>query len=241
VNRQAPAGDPWRRSRVGELSDQLLPRWFVVTALVSIPVAIAALVGAFVVFGPDRVPVANRRPPPAAGLTTAVGDYAVGDSEPQPVTRLCPTLDGIRVAGTDADRTVLITALNGLCDIPLDPAAGGRLRAFADAGGVVRFAQFEATGVDSTATLQADPPVVLVNARFARTDPLWVAPLIVHDTTLLAGDPAAAETALAARRAEAAVCAELFADRRPSRGCDDARALLSLPDPLGALRAAGFD
>jgi hypothetical protein len=81
---------------------------------------------------------------------------------------------------------------------------------------------------------------VLINNRFAGTDPLWIAPLVVHDAVVLAGDPARAETALRARRAEAAVCAALDVER-PSRGCADAAALLALDDPLGALRAAGYE
>ncbi|MDQ3709712.1 MAG: hypothetical protein M3387_10505, partial [Actinomycetota bacterium] len=116
-----------------------------------------------------------------------------------------------------------------------------RLSAFAAAGGVVRFAQFEATGVDSTARLDTDPPVILVNARLTRTDPLWIAPLVAHDTTFFQGpDPGTAEAALAARQVEDLVCDRLLAGRRESRGCTDAEALLAMPDPLAALRAAGY-
>lgn len=243
VGMRAPARhpkDPWRKTPTSELADQVLPRWFVLTALAMIPIAIAAVIAAFVVFGPDRVPVAARRPPPAGGLTTGVGEVRVGSTAPAPVGGMCPTLDGVRVAGAVADQRALITGLNALCSVRLDVEVAARLREFARSGGVVRFAQFQATGVDSAADLGSDPPRILVNAKFARTDPSWIAPLLAHDTTFLGIDPATAEGALAARRAEAQVCAELARSRRPSRGCEDADALLALPRPLAALRSAGF-
>lgn len=238
-----PSGrDPWRRTRVGELGDQLLPRWFVVLALVSVPLAVAAAVGAFAVFGPREVPVAERRPPPPASgdLTSDVGRFAVGASEPQAYAEACPRLRGVQIAGTDADRQALRLGLAGLCNTTLPDEVDDRLRRFAAAGGVVRFAQFEATGVDSTARLGADPPVILVNARLQRTDPLWIAPAVAHDVTFLDADPATATGALVARRVEDLVCDRLLEGRRASRGCDDAEALLALPDPLAALRDAGF-
>lgn len=236
--------DPWRKAPTSELADQVLPRWFVLTALAMIPLALAAVAVVFLAFGSDRVPAATRRPPPAGGLTTGVGDSRVGSSEPVPAEDLCPTLDGIQIAGEHVDRATLTDGLDALCDVRLDVDVAVRLREFAQAGGVVRFAQFQATGVDSTADLAANPPRILVNAKFARADPIWIAPLIAHDTAFLDLDPTTAEGALAARRAEAQVCAQLAgspsAPDRPSRGCEDANALLALPDPLAALRSAGF-
>jgi hypothetical protein len=238
--RQRQSKDPWRNTPVSELADQVLPRWFVLIALAMIPIAIAAMIAAFVMSGRDPLPVAARRPPPAGGLTTAVGDFRVGASAPLPAEELCPTLRGIQVAGEQADRAALTTGLAALCEIRLEAGLAGRLNAFAREGGVVRFAQFEATGVDSTAELQATPPRILLNARFSRADPTWIAPLVAHDVTLLQRDPSLASSALAARQVEAQVCARVFADRRAPRGCEDARALLDLPDPLTALRQAGF-
>jgi hypothetical protein len=237
---RTPAGDPWRRSRVGELGEQLLPRWFVLATLGLVLAAAGAVVAAFTLFGPRPVPVAARRPPPAGGLTHAVGGYRVGASAPVVYDAACPLLAGVRIAGGDADQAVLRRGLAGLCNTDLDEPARQAVQAFARAGGVVRFAQFEATGVDSTADADAVPPRILVNARFARTDPLWVAPLVAHDATVLAAGEFTAEAALRARRVEAAVCRRLLAGRRPSRGCADAAALLELPEPLEALRAAGY-
>lgn len=233
--------DPWRRAPVSELGDQVLPRWFVLLCLALIVAAVATVVAAFAVFGPEEVAIAERRPPPAGELTSDVGRYVTGSASPQPYTETCQTLQGIQVAGTAVDRAALRRGLAGLCNTSLPAGAEQRLSAFAEAGGVVRFAQFEATGVDSTAVLAADPPAILVNARLTRTDPLWIAPLVAHDTTFFRGpDPGTAEAAVAARRVEDLVCDRLLAGRRESRGCADAEALLAMPDSLAALRDAGY-
>lgn len=232
--------DPWRRAPVGELQEQLLPRWFIVLCVVLIPVAVGAVVAAFIVFAPREVPVAARRPPPGNGLTNDVGEYVVGESRPVEYADACTMLRGVHIAGTEADREPLRLGLAALCNTRLPPAVADRISLFAATGGVVRFAQFEMTGVDSTARPQDDPPVILVNARFQRTDPLWIAPLVAHDAVLLGGDPSTAAGALEARRAEKTVCDRVLGGRRAGRGCEDAAALLDLPDPQAALREAGF-
>lgn len=238
--RPAPPRDPWHNAPVGELSEQLLPRWFVILAVVSVPVAIAVFVVAFVMMGSGGdLPVAQRRPPPAAGLTHDVGEYAVGDSEPVAwPAEDCPLLEGVRIAGHDADLATLSGGLDALCGADLDPATAERVRAFAAAGGVVRFGVFEATGVDSAADLGGRQ--ILVNAKFTQSNPAWIAPLLAHDTTLLDLGPDRAEAALAAREAEAAVCAELPGGGLRSRACQDAAALLAAADPIADLRAAGY-
>ena len=238
--RLANPRDPWRKAPVGELQEQLLPRWFVLLCLAMVPLAVLAFVAAFVVFDTQEIPVAERRPPPADGLTNAVGEFAVGAGEPVAYAGACPRLEGVQIAGTDDDQAALRLGLAGLCNISVDDEIEQQLRSFAEAGGVVRFAQFQSTGVDSTLQTDADPPRILINAKLQRTDPLWIAPAIAHDTTFLRVDPATAEGALEARRVEALVCDRLLGGRELSRGCTDATDLLGLPDPLAALREAGF-
>ena len=236
--RRAPR-DPWRDAPVSELQDQVLPRWFVITAVVMVPVALVAVLGAFLVFGPEEVPVAARRPPPAGGYTHAVGDLRTGDSEPVALPAPCPELGGLRVAGTEQDRAVLAQGLGALCGAALEPGSAALLRAFAGEGGSVRFAQFSDTGVDSIAS--TEEPLVLLNNRYAVSlQPAQIAPLVVHDLTARSTGPGTAEGELAARRAEAAACSALLDTETPSRSCADADALLALDDPLGALRAAGY-
>ncbi len=237
---QSNPRDPWRKAPVGELQDQLLPRWFVLLCIALIPVAIGAIVAGFIVFSPDEVPVATRRPPPANGLTNDVGKYAVGQTEPVVYEDACPLLEGIRIAGTEADQQGLRLGLAALCNTSLPPVISDRIQLFASSGGAVRFAQFERTGVDSTVRGERGTKEILVNAKLQRTDPLWIAPIVAHDAVLLGNAPATAAAALEARRAEDLVCDRLLSGRRESRGCEDAEALLALPDPQAALRDAGF-
>lgn len=235
---------PYEGARVEELQEPLLPRWFVLLLLASVPLAIGVGVWAFLAFGPEEVAVAERRPVPAedSALTTAVGERNVGDAEPVEVEADCRLVEGIRAGGTALDVARIAAGINALCEVPVPAAAAERLGAFGAAGGVVRFAQFEATGVDSTMDLSGEVPVVLVNARLARedTDERWITPLVVHDVTYLDQPVGEAASALQARRVEVAVCDALFTEDRPSRACDDATALLALPDPLAALQDAGY-
>lgn len=232
------AADVWRRVPTSELADQVLPRWFVLLGLVTLVIAAVAVALALVAYRTEPVPVAERRPPPDATFTTAPGDVAVGGSAPVVALTGCAPARGIRVAGTQADRAVMTDALDALCAAELSDALRGEVGRLARAGTVLRFAQLQDTGIDSTARL--DGSSILVNARFAITEPDWIAPLVVHEAVTLAGDPASAATALRARQAEARACTALFTERRASRACDDAEAVLALDDPVGALLAAGF-
>ena len=248
-----PVKSPYEGARVEALEEPLLPRWFVLLMVVAVPVAIGVALWALLSFGSTDLAVEARRPPPSpdSSLTTPVGQFAVGELEPVAIDPSCPVLSGIHAAGTALDRQRIEFAIDALCEIRLPEDVGRRLQAFGQAGGVVRFAQFEATGIDSTLDPSGDVPVVLINARLAResTDPLWIAPLVVHDTTYLELEPGSVEGALDARRGEAEICARLFdpassdaafPESDPSRACDDAQALLALPDPAAALQEQGF-
>lgn len=235
--------DPWKRAPVGELQEQLLPRWFVLVGLAMVPLALAVLVWGFLANRPEDVPLGARRPPPAEGYTNAVGDVILGDTEATPAAGTCEQLDGVRIAGEEVDRSALGNALAQLCRLDEGTALGRRLARFADDGGTIRFAVFERTGVDSTARRQgADgAPLVLVNVKYARSPGSWIAPLIAHDVTLLDQVPGTVAGALEARRAEDRVCRTLFRVGPPPRACEDAAALLGLPDPAAELRAAGYE
>lgn len=237
-------GDPYATAPTGELSEPLLPRWFVLLAVVLVPVALAVFLITFpLTGGGDAVPVAERRPPPGGdGLSHEVGEVRLGDSAPQRAEPACSAAQGFSVAGTERDRERLETALDALCDIGTPAEAGPAIAALRDAEAVVRFAAFERTGVDSVLDTDADPPVVLVNARFTQVDePRWVTPLIVHEAVVFADEAGAVDAALAARRAELAACEALFDPDDFSRGCDTAAELLALGDPAGALREAGYE
>jgi hypothetical protein len=234
------SGNPWSAAPTSELGDQVLPRWFVLTAIALVVVAVVVLITALVLPHRDAIPVEARRPPPSAMYTTAVGEVQTGTSQPQDYDAPCALLEGIRVAGTPTDQAALRRGLAGLCNVTLSGNTAVDVRAFAEQGGIVRFATFEATGVDSTGSREA-PATIYVNARFQRTDPLWIAPLIVHDATLRPPGRASAEGALMARRAELVACDRLLGTRPRSRGCTDAAVIVGLDDPLASLRAVGFD
>lgn len=239
-----PPRPAYEGARVEELEEPLLPRWFVLLAVLAVPVALGVAVWAFIVFGPEEVPVAERRPPPSptGQLTTDVGQFNIGESQAVLIQTECDLVRGIRAAGSATDRERIASAASELCEITLPQEAARRLLDFGRQQGEVRFAQFQATGIDSTLELGEGRPRLLLNARFARedTDPLWIAPLLVHDTTYLELDPVLATSALEARTLEDGVCTDLFSDARPSRACDDAAAVLDLLDPIRALQAAGF-
>lgn len=234
------ARDPWADTRTGELGDPLLPRWFVLTVAGAIVAAV--VVGAVAIGAPRRseLPVEARRPPASATHTTAVGQIEGGESPADPYDAPCAFLEGLRLAGTAGDQAQLRRGLAALCNIALPDDVASDIAALADDRAVVRFATFEATGVDSTVSRGPANPTVYINTRFQRTNPLWIAPLVAHDATLRNGDPTTARNALRARRAEDAVCEELLAEDARSRACDDARRILALDDPLAALRDAGF-
>jgi hypothetical protein len=232
--------DPWRRTRVGEQGDPLLPRWFAILAVAVVPLGLAVAVVAFFGFARGEIPVAERRPAGDGALTTAVGRLQAGEAEAVALEAPCPVVDGIRIAGEAGDLRVLREGLGGLCRRALGGEVVEPLRTLGDRGAVVRFAVFERTGVDTTARTGTTPTIYL-NAKYSRTEPEWLAPLVAYEAVMLAGGPgtAAVPTVLRARRAERTVCRTLGLQAR-TPGCRDAAALLALPDPAAALRAAGY-
>lgn len=199
-----------------------------------VPVAAIVLGAALWLSRPTEVPVAERRP------ADGVGELVTGEGEPVGYERACPTLEGVHTAGGPADQQSLRAALAALCNVELPPDVTERLRRFAAAQGVVRFGLFERSGVDVTSDLEASPPVIYPNVRFTQTDPLWIGPLVVYETTFLDAERRSAEGVVSARAAEWRACELLLGGRAAPQGCRDAEVLLDLPDPLAALRAAGY-
>lgn len=241
---QRASHDPYATAPTGELSEPLLPRWFVVLAVALVPVAVVVLLVAFPFLGSDELSAAEVRPPPRAdgAFSHDIGGVTLGSAEPRPADAECPAVSGFAVAGTESDRQRLHTGLNALCGTGVPADAAAALAALRDAGAVVRFAVFERTEVNSVVEVRADPPRLLINARFTGVpQPRWVTPLIVHEAVMFDGDPATAATAVAARRAELAVCEALFDPGGFSSGCETASELLALDDPAAALRDAGYE
>ena len=217
---------------VDELDEPILPRWFVLTMLASIPLALVVFVLAFFGFGRTEVPVAERRPPPANDLSADVGVLAAGERDPVPHEPECPAVDGLGVAGASDDRGLLAATLDVLCAVP---EVTDDVAALADQEVAVRYASFQRAGVD----VASDASTVYLDARHVDVEPALAAPLIAYESALRMAPSIDAEAVVSARAAELAACDRLLAER--TRPCEDAAALLDLVDPVAALRDAGFD
>jgi hypothetical protein len=242
-----------------------LPWWLwlaVAVTTVAMVVVASALFGAV----PDQLPVADRRSPPAGDLSHGVGAIRVPVLEPRNRALLvrrqagCPRLDRVTLVGTAAEVTLLEAAAEQLCALrstaPIQRARDGLQKAAA----TVAFAEFELSINESTTDFGADPPRVLVHAKFQQGAAAAerVAVVLAHEGAHLADgrpptaadEPAArkaelepAVSELEARKAELEACGRLFTgDVQPNRGCADAAALLSGDDAsaLQRLKEAGY-
>lgn len=227
------------------LGAPLLHRWFAIAMVVLVPAGLIVVAWAFLSISRPRIDPAARRPPGSATVTHERGDAALNQirsAEPGPA---CAA--GITVVGDASARATARRALEEVCRLlPRDGFAGARrgLQRWATAGGVLRMAVFELTGLDSSARTEDGAVVVELNAKFQFEPGTRAAPAIVHELSHLAGDwpgqPVTAEAELDAVRAQLAACQRLGLTRDPPRACRDARELLAEPDPVGRLRAAGL-
>jgi hypothetical protein len=242
-----------------------LPWWLWLAAAVSTVVLVATVVGIFRTV-PDQLPVAERRSPPAQGLSHGVGEVRVPILLPANAGRLvrrqasCPRLDRVTLVGTAGEVALLDAAATKLCALrstaPIQRARDGLQKA----GAVVSFAEFQLSINESTTRFGAGPPEVLVHAKFQQGDaaPERIAAVLAHEGGHLADGrpPAAADelrarqselvtaaSELEARKAELEACGRLFgAGVQPNRGCADAAALLAADDAaaIERLKEAGY-
>jgi len=245
-----------------------LPWWLWLAAAVSTVVLVATVVGIFRSV-PDQLPVAERRSPPAQGLSHGVGEVRVPILLPANADRLvrrragCPRLDRVTLVGTAGEVALLDAAATKLCALrstaPIQRARDG----LQQAGAVIAFAEFQLSINESTTRFGTGPPEVLVHAKFQQGDaaPERVAAVLAHEGSHVAdarvgGQPAAADelrarqaelvtaaSELEARKAELEACGRLFgAGVQPNRGCADAAALLAEDDAaaIGRLKEAGY-
>ena len=228
--------------------EPVLHRWFVIAMLVLVPIAlIVSIWAATFVFGREVIEPADRRPPGDAVATIDRGDAELGsitETEPGPS---CAA--SIRIVGDPAARGQASRAMEAVCSLVRRGGFGeatSGLQQWAANQGRLRFAVFERSGVESSLRRDDDGRLTLeLNASFQFEDATRAAPAIIHQLSLLAdrdfpGQPITAERALVATEAQALACDRLvFSDEAP-RGCLDVVELLEDPDPIGALRAAGY-
>lgn len=226
--------------------EPVLQRWFVLLALVMVPVALAIMVWAFLSIDRDELTAAERRPAGGPEVTIARGEAMLAetrDAEPGPGCS-----QAIRIVGDDGSRTAAAAALEGVCEL-IDrgdlPEVREGLVTWIAGGGQLRVATFELSGVESSARLEDERLIVELNARFQFEAPVRGAPAIAHQLVLLTdpawpGAPVGVTTELAAAEVQRRACEVLELGDPAPRGCRDAIELLEADDPVGDLLRVGF-
>lgn len=225
--------------------EPILHRWFVLTMIPLVVVALAVTVWAFMAGRRDPLAAAERRPPGTAEVTHDRGRAALADSTDRSAGPGCAT--GIDLIGDAGGRATGRRALAAVCQLlanrDLDVAQEG-LRNWIMSDGILRVAVFELTGLDSSARLEDGRIVIEVNAKFQFEDATRAAPVIVHELVHLGqgwpGAPVTAAQELAAVEAQAEACDALVFRDDPPRGCLDVNELLGAADPLQQIRDAGY-
>lgn len=225
--------------------EPILARWFVILMLILVPLGLAVSIWAWLSIDREALSPAARRPPGTAEITHDRGTAVLNDdvsTEPGP-----ECAEDVDVFGDEGARAAGRRALSGVCTVlrrgETDAAETG-LDAWIDGDGLLRFAVFERTGLDSSARVEDGRIVIELNAKFQFEDASEAAPFIVHELVHLAdgwpGEPVTDRDELRALQAQAAACDILVFRNEAPRGCDDAAALLADPDPLSLLDEAGY-
>lgn len=225
--------------------EPVLARWFVILMLVLVPVGLGVSVWALTAFDREELTAAERRPPGTAEVTHERGQAALNDTL---VTESGPACAAaIDVVGDDGARAAGRRALGGLCTLVsrggLDTVAEGLAR-WGELDGVLRFAVFEVSGLDSSARLEDGRLVIELNAKYQFDDATLAAPALAHELAHLAdgfpGEPVSDAAELRAVEVQARVCDDLVISGDPPRACLDAEELLGAEDPLSLLDDAGY-
>jgi hypothetical protein len=223
--------------------------WLVVAATSALMVTVAlSLVGA----NRPAVPLGADRSPPSGQYSHGVGEArvpALEEANRARVTRRhpdCPRLGGLTLVGTPGEVDLLAAAADRVCGLRTTEPIDRARRALDRARATVAFAEFRASGNESTTRFAPDGPTVLVNGKFSAGPAERVAVLLVHEgAQVAAGGPVDAAGELAAVRAQADACQRLFTGGGglgPNRSCLAAADLLAAGEAraLAALRAAGY-
>jgi hypothetical protein len=228
-----------------------LPWWLWLVAAAT-TVATVAVAVALVSGNHPAAPLGAGRSAPGGRFSHDVGEAripALDQANRAVVTRRhpgCPRLAGLTLAGTPGELDLLAAAADRVCGLR-STAPVERAREALDRDRVtVAFAEFRASGNESTTRFARDGASVLVNGKFSRGPAERVAVLLVHEGSHVAdGGPPDAAGELAAVRAQADACQRLFTGQEqlgPNRSCLDGDALLAAGEAraLAALRAAGY-
>ena len=226
--------------------EPVLARWFVITMLVLVPVAVALSVFAWQLTDRDPPGPVERRPVGTATVTHDRGDALFPATEGNVPGPSCA--EGVLLTGDASAVSAGRRALSATCqllgagDLPLAQAG---LEAWLAADPMVRVGTFEASGVDASARLEDGRIVLELNARYLFEDATRAAPVVVHQLGLI-GQPDWPGAVISAQAEAASLAEQLRACGRLSlpdglpRPCRDAAELLDADDPVADLIAVGF-
>jgi hypothetical protein len=228
-----------------------LPWWLWLVAAAT-TVAMVAVAIALVSANHPAAPLGAGRSAPSGQFSHDVGEArvpALDHANRALVTRRqagCPRLARLTLVGTPREVDLLAAAADRVCGLrSTAPIERAREALDRDRATVV-FAEFRASGNESTTRFAPGGATVLVNGKFSRGPAERVAVLLVHEGSHVAdGGPPDAAGELAAVRAQADACHRLFTGQQrlgPNRSCLDGDALLAVGEAraLAALRTAGY-
>lgn len=226
--------------------EPVLARWFAIAMLILVPVGIGMSIWAFLSTDREVLTAAERRPVGTAEVTHERGQAALNEilsADPGP--SCASEIDVVGDQGAiDAGKRALGAACQLISRGVVDDVAAEGLAVWVRNEGVLRFAVFEVTGLDSSARIEDGRPVIELNAKFQFEDATRAAPAILHELVHLAGEwpgqPVGDADELRAVEVQAQACDNLVFADEPPRGCLDAEELLADPDPLSQLGDAGY-
>ena len=225
--------------------EPVMHRWFVLAMAVLVPVTLAVFVAALMLIGRDTVDAAERRPAGDGHVTVDRGHAQLAQTLGVAVGPDC--MQAIRLIGDDGSRAAAKAAAMATCrllDDPMYALAREGLAVWSRSNGQLRYGTFELSGVESSARVEDGRIVIELNAKFQFVAGVHAAPALLHQLALITdpawpGQTVGASRARDGARLEQAACKQLVLDA-PPRGCSDVDELLSDPDVLSALVAAGY-
>jgi hypothetical protein len=226
--------------------EPVLARWFVITMLLLVPVAVVVGVLAWRAADREPPPPIERRIVGTATITHDRGDALFPEteaSEPGPSCAEGVLLTGDRSAISAARRALSATCqLIAAGDLPL---ASAGLAAWLDADPLIRVGTFERSGVDASARVEDGRIIIELNARYLFEDATRAAPVVVHQLALI-GQPDWPGAVVSAQAEASGLAEQLRACGRLSlpdgvpRPCRDAAELLDADDLVADLIGVGF-
>ncbi len=226
--------------------EPVLARWFVITMLLLVPVAIAVSVLAWRAADREPPPPIERRVVGTATVTHDRGDAQFPETEGAVPGPACA--EAVLLTGDPSAVSAGRRALSATCQIVASgvvPLAAAGLDVWLASSPTVRVGTFERSGVDASSRLEDGGIVLELNARYLFEDATRAAPVVVHQLALMGqpgwpGQVVSAQAEAAALAEQLAACGRLSLPDGVPRPCRDAAELVTSPDLVAALVEVGF-